>query len=463
MGGKEALRGFLYQGFASVLEALCHEDWDRIYIELDSKNDKVDIALEANHIIVKSIQVKSTTNVFKKNAVKEWLIDLIHDNVGASSFELYLIGQCDEAARTFINSIDKLQHGQLDTKARDSLEGFDVNIVKGREITFSHLPCDTEALQRMVISSLFQYISLRHYASSYEQVRFIALAMESDQLISSTHRNGVSRKKFDEELDKRVTLLADQYSPERISIGIESFPPSEIKSEEEAEICLSLTDHFKDRKLKEHLDWNRDIYEKLESFLRTNTDKKHAYQLCWSTHCSIAFAAGRILNSKEGINIFPVQKTATHGTELWDVKLSPGREYPKWKISDSGPVENKYDTALILNVTRNIHDDVISYVEESHIPVGRLIDCTLEENSATNFSVQDGTHASLLANSIYDAIGGRNLAERRAVLHIFAAAPNALMFFLGQNSMGFGKCILYEYDFEKRRSCTYSPSFDFTN
>lgn len=310
MGGKEALRGFLYQGFASVLEALCHEGWDRIYIELDSKNDKVDIALEANHVIVKSIQVKSTINIFKK---------------------------------------------------------------------------------------------------------------------------------------------------------IESFPPNEIKSEEEAEICLSLTDHFKDRKLKEHLDWNRDIYEKLELFLRTNTDKKRAYQLLWSTHCSIAFAAGRILNSKEGINIFPVQKTATHGTELWDVKLSPGREYPKWKISDSGPVENKYDTALIVNVTRNIHNDVINYVEESHIPVGRLIDCTLEENGATNFSVQDGTHASLLANLIYDAIGGRNLAERRAVLHIFAAAPNALMFFLGQNSMGFGKCILYEYDFEKRSSCTYSPSFDFTN
>lgn len=259
MGGKEALRGFLYQGFASVLEALCHEGWDRIYIELDSKNDKVDIALEANHVIVKSIQVKSTTNVFKKNAVKEWLIDLIHDNVGASSFELYLIGQCDEAARTFINSIDKLQHGQLDTKARDSLEGFDVNIVKGREITFSHLPCDTEALQKIVIASLFKYISLRHYASSYEQVRFIALAMESDHLISSTHGKGISREKLDEELDKRITLFADQYSPERISIGIESFPPSEIKSEEEAEICLSLTDHFKDRKLKEHLDWNRDI------------------------------------------------------------------------------------------------------------------------------------------------------------------------------------------------------------
>lgn len=71
--------------------------------------------------------------------------------------------------------------------------------------------------------------------------------------------------------------------------------------------------------------------------------------------------------------------------------------------------------------------------------------------------------AALLANSIYEAIGGRNLAECRAVLHIFASAPNALMLFLGQNSMEFGKCILYEYVFDQRNSCTYSPSFYFTN
>ena len=37
MGGKEASRGFLYQAFASVLEALCQKNWDKIYIEFDSE------------------------------------------------------------------------------------------------------------------------------------------------------------------------------------------------------------------------------------------------------------------------------------------------------------------------------------------------------------------------------------------------------------------------------------------
>ena len=107
MGGREASRGFLYQAFASVLEAMCQKNWDRIYIEFKSDDDKVDIALEENSKIFKSIQVKSTINTFSKNSLEKWLQDLINDDVGANEFELFLIGQCNNDALTFINSIDK--------------------------------------------------------------------------------------------------------------------------------------------------------------------------------------------------------------------------------------------------------------------------------------------------------------------------------------------------------------------
>ena len=56
MGGKEASRGFLYQGSASVLEALTDKNkWDKIYIEFPTSNDKVDIALGAANKVIKSI------------------------------------------------------------------------------------------------------------------------------------------------------------------------------------------------------------------------------------------------------------------------------------------------------------------------------------------------------------------------------------------------------------------------
>lgn len=70
MGGKEGSRGYLYQAFASVLEAMCQKNWDKIHIEFDSDDDKVDIALEENNRIFKSVQVKSTINTFSKNSLK---------------------------------------------------------------------------------------------------------------------------------------------------------------------------------------------------------------------------------------------------------------------------------------------------------------------------------------------------------------------------------------------------------
>ncbi len=67
MGGSDASRGFVYQGFVSVLEALTDGNaWDKIYVEYPTKGDKVDIALERQNRLIKCIQVKSTVNIFTK-------------------------------------------------------------------------------------------------------------------------------------------------------------------------------------------------------------------------------------------------------------------------------------------------------------------------------------------------------------------------------------------------------------
>ena len=244
---------------------------------------------------------------------------------------------------------------------------------------------------------------------------------------------------------------------------MKSFTRGAENLEEDTESCLSFINKFDGRNIKGEYDWNKDIYRNLEEFLLTNTSNKHAYQIFLDTHASIAFAVGRILDSKSGINVFPIQKSSTNGTVLWDVKLPSKRNYTNWDISHEKFNENQYDSALVLNVTRNIYDDVVKFIKENNLSIGRIINCTPSDVGATNFSIEDGTHATALANSVYNAIGRRSTVERRATLHIFAAAPNAFMFFLGQNSVGFGKCILYEYDFEQRNSCTYSQSISFTN
>ena len=462
MGGKEASRGFLYQAFASVLEAMCQENWDKIYIEFESDNNKVDIALEENSKVFKSIQVKSTINTFSKNLVVKWLQDLINDDVGANEFELFLIGQCDFDAVTFINSMDKFQNNKLDKTAQKSLQGFDTSIIQNRKVSFKCIPFDVDILEKLVRDSLLQYISHRNRMLTFNQISFIASATVNDQMIASTHGKGIDRKEFDKELEKRIFLIADEYSPKRISIAVTSFPRGAVHLEDKA-MCLSLLDKFDGRNLKNGYDWNNDIYPKLREFLISNTNNEHAYKVILDAHASIAFAVGHILDSKSGINVFPIQKTAMNGTELWDVKLSSKKSYSNWSISHEEFKENQFDTALILNVTRPIYNDVIEYIKENNLSIGRIINCTPNEVGATNFSIENGNHAATLANSIYSAITQRSTVERRATLHIFAAAPNAFMFFLGQISRGFGKCILYEYDFEQRDSCSYSKSISFIN
>lgn len=461
MGGREASRGFLYQGFASVLEALSDKrQWDKIYVEFPTSNDKVDIALEQQNQIIKCIQVKSTINTFSKTDIKTWLDDLIKD-IKSPEYELFLIGQCDKAANTFIKSIQRYYENMLDKEARSSLKGFNTDLLDNSKIKFSIMPYEIAVLEKIVRDSLHQYISYNKRMMTFDQISFIASATVNDQMISSTHGKGIDRKEFIEELDKRILLVADKYTPDRVSIGIKSFICGAENLEEETESCLSLLSRFDGRYIKEGYDWNIDIYEELKEFLHTNTNNKQAYQIFLDTHASIAFAVGRILNSKSGINVFPIQKSATNGIVLWEVKFSTKSNYSSWNITHEKLNENKLDSALILNVTRNIYDDVVRFITENNISIGRIINCMPNEIGSTNFSIEDGNHAALLANSVYSAIAQRTIEERRATLHIFASAPNAFMFFLGQNSIGFGKCILYEYDFEQRYSCSYSPSIYF--
>ncbi len=462
MGGKEASRGFLYQGFASVLEALTENiNWDKIYIEFPTSNDKVDIALERHNQIIKSIQVKSSINTFSKAEIKTWIYDLVND-IDSPEYKLFLIGQCDKPGITLIKSIEKFYNEKLDKEAITSLKDFDTILLDKNRIHFKILPFDIEFLEKIVRDSLHQYISVRNRMMTFDQISFISSATINDQMISSTHGKGIDRKKFEEILEKRIHLVADKYSPKRISIAVKSFARGAEKLEEETESCLSFINMFDDRKIKDEYDWNEDIYVNLQEFLLTNMNKNQAYQIFLDTHASIAFATGRILDSKSGINVFPIQKSSTKGTELWDVKLSSQRNYSNWEISHEKFNENLYDSALILNVTRNIYYDVVEFIKEKDLSIGSIINCTPNEDGATNFSIENGTHATILANSIYKALSRRSTVERRATLHIFASTPNAFMFFLGQNSLGFGKCILYEYDFEQRNSCSYSPSLDFT-
>lgn len=461
MGGKEGSRGYLYQAFVSVLEALRDDDWDRIYIELDTKDDKVDIALEREEKIFKAIQVKSTINTFAKNSVKLWLKDLIEDDVDASHYELVLIGQCTGPTMDFINSIEKFQKNDIDNKSKKSLENFDTSILNDRKVKIKCLPFSVDDLEKIVIASMFEYSTYMGKVMNYEQIRFLSSATIMDHLIYSTTGDGMPKEEFKKEMEDRISFFAYDYNIQRKSIGIKSFLRGSENLEKQTESCLLLVDKFEGRFLKECYDWNEDVYDELNNFLIENTNNEEAYQIFLDTHSSIAFSAGRILDTKSGIDVFPMQKTANGGIKLWDARMPQKTSLSTWHIDCENISDTFNDTALIINATRNIYEDVKMYIKSSNIPIGRIINLSFYKADANIYSIADGNHAATLANSVFSATKYRTPEERLSTLHIFSAAPNAFMFFLGQNSRGMGKCIIYDFDNEQKKTASYIPTIKF--
>lgn len=237
----------------------------------------------------------------------------------------------------------------------------------------------------------------------------------------------------------------------KASIAIRSFIKYAENLETEAKHILKLEDYFTGRFLKEEYQWEDTIYPRLKEFLVTNCQEDKEYNIQIEANPTIAFLAGRILDIKTAKDIVPVQRT-DNGIVKWE-KKDNDMQYPQatctGKILDDG----KNDVAVVIGISRDIFDDVEEYLLTEKCEIGRIIDVRLETTDSAN--VIDGMHAWRLANQIKNEIDKRVLREKQGMLHIFFACPNSMVFILGRYSLSFGKMQLYEYDFNKQRTCTY--------
>lgn len=456
LGGQAGSRGYVYQALIAVLESLSESNWDRISIEYPTEGDKVDIALLSAQNVVKAIQVKSTENSFTATQLKAWITELLND-CNSPEYQLSIIGHCSNDAVTFSNSIKKYKTGEMDLKANQALKGFDCNILECAKISFQNLPNDQNLLQDLMCVSLFRYMSGLGLNLPYPKIRFIAMNLLAEELLESTHTSYICRADLNERLIAYFRMLAGEYTPDLIPICIQSFSRGAEKSVTSSIAVLNLCDKFNERYLKPEFDWNSDILPQVQSFIEQSTAQDAVYEMRLETHSSIAFMAGHILDTKSGISVFPVQKSYS-GRELWRANTFHIINYPRLKVEHIPYMPGCFDTALIINFSHEICKDVEYYIKESSLPIGKIINCSLEGNGGMYFPIQSGTHAMELASAISSALAKRNMNEKQAHLHIFSSAPNAFMFFLGQVSRGFGRCALYEYDFEKKANCSYSPS-----
>jgi hypothetical protein len=340
----------------------------------------------------------------------------------------------------------------------------------------THLGINTDEELRLVLRPLriFQGPTLIQLQNTLnDKLRLAGLVPVDDGLLShpydeltrkllQTGRTELMRADI-EDICKRERLWVGHRMPEpdAYRVGIRSFLRWAEHLEDETDAMLCLLKYFDGRKIKSPELWQSQALSELSQFISATFRGHQRYHLHLHTHSSLAFAAGYCLDSKAGVDVAPIQATSA-GREIWRPDTSIGHNAdPTWTFTEEFVSDSGLDTVIALSVTHNVLEDVRTYASQSLHQVRRIISCIVPPGPS-NQAVRDGTHAKLLANQLAAYFKtSRTNKERQGQLHIFAAAPNALVFFLGQLARSFGSCILYEYAFETNALGAYQPSLSF--
>lgn len=275
------------------------------------------------------------------------------------------------------------------------------------------------------------------------------------------------RREFDRDTLRQLAENEDLWLGDRAPepgptrLGIRSFMRFAEYLEDETDDLLSLVHHFDNRYIREPGLWHGAVYPDVERFLRAAVRPGDTYQLYLECHGAIAFAAGYSLDPKAGAAFSIVQK-AHGGRHVWhpDPNSQESGD-PLWSWSEIGSSPAGPDLAMAISLTRPIGPDVGLYVRENLPSVGRILGCSVLPKVGPS-AVRDGTHALHLARDLAARLQEeRTPDERRGTLHIFASAPNGFTFLLGREARSFGRCSIYEHDFDTNLPGAYRLGLSF--
>jgi hypothetical protein len=232
--------------------------------------------------------------------------------------------------------------------------------------------------------------------------------------------------------------------PNAKRLGIRSFLRATDYLEDTTDDLLCLLHYFDGRAIHDPTNWIK-IYADVELFLNRTTKLSCPYHIHLAAHGTVAFCAGYLLDPKTGIKVSPVQSN-TQGRVVWH-GIATSNSVSNWRTNEYLLSEQGTELAIAVSVTHDISNDVLQYLRNSQPSISRLLHFILPRCGIS--AIQDGTHAFTLAQNLVSTIRSTQThAERKGRIHLFWAAPNAFVFFLGQMARCLGSCVLYEYDFE---------------
>ena len=222
------------------------------------------------------------------------------------------------------------------------------------------------------------------------------------------------------------------------------------------ENTLLLTDDFRQRYLRDDLDWQIDIRPRIEAFLRESVARSSGrLRLILDAHASIAFLAGATLDLKSGVTIELVQKGRV-GARTWRPDDGSAGAALDLSVHDLG--RGGREIAVAISISQSTESQVRAYVASRLPRVERVVVLGLPAGSGHQ-NVAGGGHAAALAEQVSNVLRHLKATDADALVHIFAACPNSVLFFLGQQHQGIAPCVVYEFDFDRHGTKTYQPSF----
>jgi hypothetical protein len=130
---------------------------------------------------------------------------------------------------------------------------------------------------------------------------------------------------------------------------------------------------------------------------------------------------------KSGVSVELVQKGRV-GPRLWRVDDGSENGVPEFQITDH-KLGDRPEIAVVISAAQSAEAAARAYCLASLPKVGRLIEFALGPSQR---SVLGGGHAAALAESVANYLRSLKGNDIDVVAHVFAAAPNALLFYLGQ-------------------------------
>jgi hypothetical protein len=275
-----------------------------------------------------------------------------------------------------------------------------------------------------------------------------------DSLVQQFILNGTNdfdRKSFREMCEREGLLEPSPRNNPRV-LAVRSFMRFAERIEDESDGFVCVAKYFDGRHIKSPELWADEVGPAVRRFLNDPLLRRSEHHLLLDCHSSLAFLAGYEVDRKSGAQIFPVQKGTT--TAVWQPKGSS--EPAGLTVSRHDFSTEADDTALAVSVTRDVLFDVQAHLRDASIKVRALLDLRPSGGTGAN-SVTGPDHAVAISDRIAEIVRAER-KDRNALVHLFVAAPNAVMFFLGQHRGALGNVQLYEYDFEGSNGGGYSPS-----